>query len=149
MQVKIVADLRGEGEGDLNIVIQGDLVHGVAELALKMGVHLFQIAKAAHHLRAESAQELPVHLKQAHSGGMDEQFDGFLLGHAPGAAILDGIDPEQIVVIGGADEGFELGNHAGLPVMGFFQLDQPLLEEILVNLGGHGESLKNGTAGRP
>src|SRR5207248_6498906 len=80
----------------------------VAERALKAWMDLVELAKAAGDLRAIGANEQPVHLEQAHLGGVHEQLYRVRLGQVDEAAVLDGVDAKEIIVVGGTDEAFEL-----------------------------------------
>ena len=70
-----VADATCDRKGDLDVVVQRHVVERVAELALEAWMDLVELAKTACDLRAIGADEQPVHLEQAHLGGVHEQLD--------------------------------------------------------------------------
>src|SRR5437764_11479105 len=78
---------------------------------------LVELAKAAGDLRAIGADEQPVHLEQAHLGGVHEQLYRVRLGQVDGTAVLDGIDAKEIIVVGGTDEAFELRENFGAQLL--------------------------------
>ncbi|OWK19125.1 hypothetical protein AJ88_48765 [Mesorhizobium amorphae CCBAU 01583] len=95
-------------KGDLNVVVQRDIVDRVAKRALKARMDLVKFAKAPGDLWAICADEEPVHLEQAHLGGTHEQLYCVRLGKVDSAAVLDWVDAKEIIIIGSADEAFEL-----------------------------------------
>src|ERR1700687_5273623 len=99
-----VAHAARDRKGDLNVVVQRHIVDRVAERALKAWMDLVELAKAAGNLRAIGTDEQPVHLEQAHLGGVHEQLYRVRLGQIDEAAISDGVDPKEIMVVGSADE---------------------------------------------
>src|SRR6202043_717018 len=103
-----VAHAARDRTGALNVVVQRHIVDRVAERTLKARMDLVELAKAAGDLRAIGADEQPVHLEQAHLGGVHEQLYRVRLGQVNGAAVLNGIDAKEIIVVGGTDETFEL-----------------------------------------
>src|SRR6201993_4454469 len=103
-----VAHAARDRKGDLNVVVQRHIVDRVAERALKAWMDLVELAKAAGSLRAIRADEQPVHLEQAHLGGVHEQLYRVRLAQADEAAVLDGVDAKEIMVVGSTDEAFEL-----------------------------------------
>ena len=103
-----VAHAARDREGDLNVVVQRHIVDRVAERTLKAWMDLVELAKAAGDLRAIGADEQPVHLEQAHLGGVHEQLYRVRIGQADTAAVFDGVDAKEIIVVGGTDEAFEI-----------------------------------------
>src|SRR3954466_15206644 len=103
-----VAHAARDRKGDLNVVVQRHIVDRVAERALKAWMDLVELAKAAGDLRAIGGDEQPVHLEQAHLGGVYEQLDRVRLRQCGGAAVLDGVDAKEIIIVGSTDEAFEL-----------------------------------------
>ncbi len=103
-----VAHAARDRKGDLNVVVQRHVVDRVAERALKAWMDLVELAKAAGDLRAIGADEQPVHLEQAHLGGVHEQLYRVRLREAGEAPVLNGVDAKEIIVAGGTDEVFEL-----------------------------------------
>ena len=103
-----VAHAARDRKGHLNVVVQRHIVDRVAERALKARMDLVELAKAAGDLRAIGADEQPVHLEQAHLGGVHEQLYRVRLGQVDEATVLDGVDAKEIIVVGGTDEAFEL-----------------------------------------
>src|SRR5436190_9916929 len=75
-----VAHAARDRKGDLNVVVQRHIIDRVAERALKAWMDLIELTKAAGDLRAISADEQPVHLEQAHLGGVHEQLYRVRLG---------------------------------------------------------------------
>src|SRR5260370_24667140 len=91
-------------KGDLNVVVQRHIVDRVAERGLKAWMDLVELAKAAGDLRAIGADEQPVHLEQAHLGGVHEQLYRVRLGQVDGAAELHGVDAKDLTEVSGPDE---------------------------------------------
>src|SRR5205807_10670434 len=67
-----VAHAARDRKGDLNVVVQRHIVDCVAERALKPGMDLIELAKAAGDLRTIGADEQPVHFEQPDLGGVHE-----------------------------------------------------------------------------
>src|SRR4029077_10276184 len=120
-------------KGDLNVVIQRHIVDRVAERALKAWMDLVKLAKAAGNLRAIGADEQPVHLEQAHLGGVHEQLYRVRLGQVDGAAVLDGIDAKEIIVVVGTDEAFELRENIRRPASCRSERAKALAQKTLVD----------------
>src|SRR3977135_553322 len=110
-----VAHAARDRKGDLNVVVQRHIVDRVAERALKAWMDLVELAKAAGDLRAIGTDEQPVHLEQAHFCGVHEQLYCNRPEQAAEAAILDGVDPKEIIVVGSTDEAFELRENIRSP----------------------------------
>ena len=127
-----VAHAARDRKGDLNVVVQRHIVDRVAERALKAWMDLVELAKAAGDLRAIGADEQPVHLEQAHLGGVHEQFCRVRL-RQDAAAVLDGVDAKEIIVVGGTDEAFELREDIRRPASCRSERAEALAQETLVD----------------
>ena len=128
-----VAHAARDRKGDLNVVVQRHIVDRVAERALKAWMDLVELAKAAGDLRAIGADEQPVHLEQAHLGGVHEQLYRVRLGQVDEAAVLDGVDAKEIIVVGGTDEAFELREDIRCPASCRSERAEALAQETLVD----------------
>jgi len=113
--------------------VLGERVDRVVERALKAWMDLVELAKAAGDLRAIGADEQPVHLEQAHFGGVHEQFYRVRLGQVDEAAVLDGVDAKEIIVVGGTDEAFELREDIRCPASCRSERAEALAQETLVD----------------
>src|SRR5246500_5015610 len=121
-----VAHAARDRKGDLNEVIQRHIVDRVAKRALKAWMDLVELAKAAGDLRAIGADEQPVYLEQA-------QLYRVRLGQVDGAAVLDGVDAKEIIVVGGTDEAFELRQNIRRPASCRSERAEALAQETLVD----------------
>src|SRR5262245_56948456 len=128
-----VAHAARDRKGDLNVVVQRHIVDRVAERALKARMDLVELAKAAGDLRAIGADEQPVHLEQAHLGGVHKQLYRVRLGQVDEAAIVDGVDAKKIIVVGGTDEAFELRENIRCPTSRRSEPAEALAQETLVD----------------
>jgi hypothetical protein len=131
-----VAHAAGDRKGDLNVVVQRHIVDGVAERALKAGMDLVELAKAAGDLRAIGADEQPVQLEQPGLGRVHEQLYRLGLGQLGGAVVSDRIDAKQIIVIGGSDEAFKLRQDIRRPASCRSERAQALAQQMLVDRRG-------------
>src|SRR5438132_4023776 len=120
-------------KGDLNVVVQRHIVDRVAERALKAWMDLVELAKAAGDLRAIGADQQPVHLEQAHLGAVHEQLYRVRLGQVDEAAVLDGVDAKEIIVVGGTDEAFKLREDIRRPASYRSERTEALGQETLVD----------------
>src|SRR3954454_11258363 len=128
-----VAHAARDRKGDLNVIVQRHIVDSVAERALKAWMDLVELAKAAGDLRAIGADEQPVRLEQAHLGGVHEQLYRVRLGQVDEAAVLDGGDAKEIIVVGGTDEAFELVENIRCPASCRSERAEALAQEIVID----------------
>src|SRR5262249_23715812 len=131
----VVAHAARDRKGRLNVVVQRHVVDGVTERALKAWMDLVELAKAAGDLRAIGADEQPVHLEQAHLGGVHKQLYRVRLRQADETAALDGVDAKEIIVVGGTDEAFEFREDIRGPVSCRFERAEALAQETLLDRG--------------
>src|SRR5258707_10934106 len=54
-----VPHLRRNGECNLNVVIQSDIIHCTAHVAYKMGMQILQVAQACYDMPAKRAYQMP------------------------------------------------------------------------------------------
>src|SRR5215471_9825422 len=96
-------------------------------------MNLVKPAKTAGDLRAIGTDEQPIHLEQAHLGGVHKQLDSFSFAYAGRAGVLNRIDAKKVIVVGGTDKMLQSRENVRCPGPCRFKIGQALPQEAFVD----------------
>src|SRR5215469_15216013 len=96
-------------------------------------MNLVELAKTASDLQTIGANEQPIHLEQAHLGGVHKQLDSLRFAQAARAGVLNRIDAKKVIIVSGTDKMLQSRESVRRPGPCCFKIGQALPQEAFVD----------------